>query len=222
MAQRRETNPGLFASSEAKARLEARNGLLQFDLVQERIRASFDGGQLQVTPELLCDLHEVAIRDLYPCAGRFRDGPVGIAGTQHQPPPPDEVSELVEEMCLYANSSTGSALHVSAYLMWRLNWIHPFAGGNGRCSRAISYYALSVRLGILLPGTNTIPEQITTDRSAYYAALDAADAAWKAGAIDVSGMETLMAKMLVAQMLMKAFEPADPGGPGGKESPAGA
>ena len=47
------------------------------------------------------------------------------------------VAELVEDMCDYVNENweAKSAIHLAAYIMWRLNWIHPFADGNGRLSR---------------------------------------------------------------------------------------
>jgi Fic family protein len=107
----------------------------------------------------------------------------------------------VEEMCEYVNENWGkSALHLAAYLMWRLNWIHPFSGGNGRTSRAVSYLVLCARLGHRLPGTNTIPEQIVANRQPYYAALDAADAAWANGGVDVSVMEAVLGDMLAVQL----------------------
>jgi Fic family protein len=68
-------------------------------------------------------------------------------------------------------------IHLAAYLMWRLNWIHPFADGNGRTSRIISYVVLSIRAGAILPGTPTIPDQIVDNRKPYFDALDAADLA---------------------------------------------
>jgi Fic family protein len=84
--------------------------------------------------------------------------------------------------------------------MWRVNCIHPFTGGNGRTSRAVSYLVLCARLGYNLPGTVTIPDQIVSNRQPYYAALDAADAAWATGTLDVSVMEQLMAEMLANQL----------------------
>ncbi len=54
---------------------------------------------------------------------------------------------------------------------------------------------------MLLPGDKTIPEQIITNRDPYYAALEAADGADRAGKIDVSGLEKMMADMLAAQLL---------------------
>jgi Fic family protein len=94
-----------------------------------------------------------------------------------------------------------SAVHLSAYLMWRINWIHPFSGGNGRTSRAVSYLALCTRLGYRLPGTHSIPEQVVANRQPYYAALDAADAASLRSELDVSAMESLLEAMLAKQLV---------------------
>jgi Fic family protein len=66
-------------------------------------------------------------------------------------------------------------LHLASYVMWRLNWIHPFTDGNGRTSRAVSYLVLCIRLRALLPGKLTIPEQIEQDKTPYYRALEAAE-----------------------------------------------
>jgi Fic family protein len=85
--------------------------------------------------------------------------------------------------------------------MWRLNWIHPFADGNGRTSRVTSYVVLSIRAGALLPGTPTIPDQIVDNRTPYFNALDAADLAFRDGdRIDVSKMEELLASLLANQL----------------------
>ena len=84
--------------------------------------------------------------------------------------------------------------------MWRLNWIHPFADGNGRTSRMVSYVVLSIRAGTILPGTPTIPDQIVDNRTPYFDALDAADEAWRHGKIDVSRMEELLGSLLATQL----------------------
>jgi fido (protein-threonine AMPylation protein) len=80
------------------------------------------------------------------------------------------------------------------------NWIHPFADGNGRTSRITSYVVPSIRAGAVLPGTPTIPDQIVDNRTPYFEALDAADAAWKEGRIDVSKMEELLGALLARQL----------------------
>ena len=91
--------------------------------------------------------------------------------------------------------------------MWRLNWIHPFDDGNGRTSRVTSYVVLSIKLRALLPGTPTIPDLIVDNRDPYFDALDAADAAWRDGRVDVTAMESLLAALL-AKQLMNAYEQA--------------
>jgi Fic family protein len=161
-----------------------------------------------LTPETLLELHRLAIQDLYICAGNFRNSNVVLVrngvidNDKHQPPEWQRVGNFVQEMCKYVNENFGkSGVHLAAYTMWRHNWIHPFKGGNGRTSRGLSYLVLNVRLGFNLPGENTIAQQIETDRSAYYDALEAADEADKKGVLDVSVMEELISNMLAAQLL---------------------
>jgi len=89
--------------------------------------------------------------------------------------------------------------------MWRLNWIHPFADGNGRTSRILAFFVLFARLGALLPGTPTLPELIIDHRDLYEAALDDADDACKAGRLDVSKMEALI-EGLLAKQLARIYE----------------
>jgi len=84
--------------------------------------------------------------------------------------------------------------------MWRVNWIHPFFGGNGRTARALAYLVLCARLGFVLPGTNTIPDQIVADRDPYYDALRQADEACENGLMDVGRMESLMSALLAKQL----------------------
>lgn len=100
-----------------------------------------------------------------------------------------------------------SALHLCAYVMWRLNWIHPFTDGNGRTSRALAYYVLCAKVGYILPGQRTVPEQIAADKRPYYAALEAADATEEAGSLNLIELETLLGGQL-AEQLLSAYKDA--------------
>ena len=113
------------------------------------------------------------------------------------------VPEEVERFCDYVNDhwAKKSAIHLAAYALWRLNWIHPFTDGNGRTARAVSYLILCVRLGDRLPGRNTIPEQIAGDKGPYYRALEEADQAFKHGKVDLSAMEGILSDLLARQLL---------------------
>lgn len=201
--------PELYTDAAEKAALEARNGLLQYDevirLAQEAIKS---GAPYRLRPSTCQLLQRKAIHQIYTCAGNYRTGPVYINGTNHQPPSPEDVAQLVEEMCDYVNLNWNrSAVHLASYLMWRVNWIHPFMGGNGRTSRAISYLVMCVRACEIFNGTTTIPDQIVACRDPYYAALDAADLAWQSnGTVDVSVMEDLLKGMLAKQLLSAIHE----------------
>jgi len=60
---------------------------------------------------------------------------------------------------------------------------------------------LCVKLGYILPGKKTIPDQIAGDKAPYYKALEAADNAWEAGEIDLTAMKQLLSSMLAQQLL---------------------
>jgi len=136
-------------------------------------------------------------------AGTWRNGPVKIGGSKHTPPEAFLVSEEITALCDYVNNNWDKdGFHLGAYVLWRLNWIHPFADGNGRTARATSYVVLSARADGLLPGSPTIPDQIASDKKPYYRALEVADEAWlKTDKVDVSQMEEILQGMLAKQLL---------------------
>lgn len=109
-------------------------------------------------------------------------------------------------MCEYVNDhwANKTAVHLAAYVLWKMNWIHPFADGNGRTARAVSYVVLSIKLDSLLPGTPTIPDQIAANKTPYYKALEAADREWANENVDVSQLETVIEGMLARQLLNAA------------------
>jgi len=147
-------------------------------------------------------LNRVAIEGINPLAGVFRPDKMQIGLSRHNPPPPELVPEMTELMCDYVNDHPHeSPIHLAAYLLWRINWIHPFDDGNGRTARAVSYAALCIGLGYELPGTHTIPEQIAENKTPYYKALEAADEAHKSNRIDVKDVERLLEERLLVQLV---------------------
>jgi Fic family protein len=198
----RALEPELIADPVAKAEAEARNGLRQYDLGEQIIHEAIERGRFKLRLSLILGLQREALIGISSYAGNFRPAGVRIEGSRHEPPGAHLVPELVEGLCDYVNDNweRRSALHLAAYVMWRLNWIHPFADGNGRTSRIVSYVVLSIRLRAILPGTPTIPDQIVGNRTPYFDALDAADAAWREETVDVSAMEALLASLLAEQL----------------------
>jgi hypothetical protein len=189
-----------------RAKREVENGLRQFELMSELIRSNIKknkGSQFLLRPRDILKLQEAALKNIHPLAGAYRNTPVKITGSKHAPPDYFLISEEVADLCGYVNSNwdRSSPLHLAAFLLWKLNWIHPFADGNGRTARAVSYAVMSIRLDGMLPGTPTIPEQIAANKGPYYDALEKADEAFERGHTDVSDLETMLSSMLSKQLL---------------------
>lgn len=194
----------LISDPDLKAKKEVSNGLKQFDAVAERIEYfSHPERPFKLRLSLILDLQRIALEGISAYAGNFRPAGIEIKGSKHQPVGAYLVPGLVEELCDYVNDNCGkkSPIHLCAYILWRLNWIHPFTDGNGRTSRALSYLVLCIGLGYRLPGTKTIPEQIAEDKTPYYRALEIADEGLKNNRVpDLSAMEQLIEGLLAKQL----------------------
>jgi Fic family protein len=136
-----------------------------------------------LSEDIIKRLHLVAMRRLLDDAGHYRTTAVTLRGSPYIPPNWTEVPALMGTMCQYVNQNWDNRdlVHLSAYCLWRLNWIHPFRNGNGRTSRAVSYMVLCARFGALLPAQNTVVQQIAQNKGPFQNALRAADQIYAAG-----------------------------------------
>jgi len=201
--------PALIVDPTLLAEAEAANGLRQFDYAMRVIEAVSNDQPFKLRPSLIQAIHREALSGISAYAGNWRPANVGIKGSAHSPVGAHLVAELIEDMCDYINSNwhSKSPIHLAAYAMWRLNWIHPFSDGNGRTSRIVSYVVLCARIGERLVGRKTIPDHIVENRTPYFEALEAADLAFKENVIDVSQMEKLL-EALLAKQLVEVYERA--------------
>lgn len=193
----------LITDPEEKAHREAKNGLRQFDQAVELIGYYTQPQRpFKLRPSMIMSLNRCALEGIERLAGVFRPGAVEIGGSKHTPPGAHLVPECVEEMCDYVNANWNrTPIHLASYVMWRLNWIHPFVDGNGRTTRTVSFVVLCVRLGYRVPGSPTIPEQISANKPPYYAALEHADEVFASEKrIDLTDMESLLSKLLATQL----------------------
>jgi Fic family protein len=149
-------------------------------------------------------LHELAISGIYPCGGRYRNATihVEIRGSKHTPPHESLVPLRVRDLVAFVNEQRGklSTLERAAYVLWRLNWIHPFAGGNGRTARALSYLIICIENGATVPGVPSMPTLIARQREKYVRCLCAADRAERKGKMDVSKMTSMLTRVLTEQL----------------------
>lgn len=192
----------IIKDEDEKAQREARNALQQFDTVTKLIEEwCRPDRSFKLRSSTILQLHRHALDGISAYAGIWRPADVKIHGSKHQPTGAHLVPEKIEEMCDYVNDNWNkSAVHLASYVLWRLNRIHPFVDGNGRTARALSYLILCIRLGYQLPGTNTIPDQISNNKDPYYHALEAADDAYEDENIDMTEMEKLVEEKLAGQL----------------------
>lgn len=193
----------LISDPEERARRESRNVLAQFDTAIEAIDfwLSEKQREFKLRPSFILDLHRKALAGIDPFAGNYRPSSVKIHGSTHEPVGAHLVPGLLEELCDYVNDNwQKSPIHLAAYVMWRINWIHPFTDGNGRTARTLSYVVLCIRLGHRVPGDRTIPVQISSNKTPYYNALGAADREWKEEQLDLSKLEELLSALLATQL----------------------
>lgn len=181
-------------------RVQEKNLIRQYDLLTNCVEIGLKQGPMAFDKYTLWALNHVAVANISRFGGRFRQEPIYVG--DHVPPHFREVPELMDRFIsfIHENWFLLSPTHLAAYGLWRLNWVHPFIEGNGRTARATCYYLLCARTGTLLPGMKIVPERIRETRDDYVAALRAADHAWENGNLDVSAMDTYLARLLEAQL----------------------
>ena len=122
--------------------------------------------------------HRLLMTALVDDAGRFRSRAVGVAkGNQvvHLAPPADRVHGLTKDLLAWLKRTDSHPLVASSVFHYELEFIHPFADGNGRMGRLWQTLILSRwnSLFAFLP-----VESVIRDRQAdYYHVLGACDKA---------------------------------------------
>jgi Fic family protein len=205
--------PSLISDPIEEAQRESENAIAQFDRVLDLIDEVVRGDRpFRLRTSTILDLHRLALDGLSHYAGNFRPADVEIGQSNHVPPKAHLVTGLIDELCDFVmdNFVSGSALRLCAYVMWRLNWIHPFTDGNGRTSRALAYFVLCSKIGYRLPGHVTLPEQIACDKAPYYLALEKADEHWAEGRLEFAELEALLDACLAKQLLTAYEDAKDP------------
>ena len=150
------------------------------------------------TPSMQKDLmaaHRLLMTGLVNHAGRYRSGSVGIAqGTKivHLAPPAGRVPELMLDLLGWLKRTKVHPLIASCVFHYELEFIHPFADGNGRMGRLWQTLILSRWKPLLayLPVESVIRER----QMEYYQSLATADKAGQSTAF----IEFLLSALLQA------------------------
>lgn len=193
--------------------LELSNGNRQYDFLFSVVAASLATGRPFLSSAILKALNYHAIACLHSNAGEYRPCDVKVvkqeAGAQplvvHAPPEHYRVQGLMDDFVNRVNRAweTADDLTLAAFVLWRLNWIHPFINGNGRTARAGAYFVLCVKAGGWLTGQQILPELIKANRAGYEAGLKAADDTG-----DIAPLRAYLQELLEQQL--KSAEPQSP------------
>lgn len=180
--------------------LAVSNGIRQYDFLNSIVDAAAAVNRRFLSQHLIKALNFHAITCLHTNAGEYR--PCQVMVGNHQPPEHYRVNALMDDFINLVNRTWGEVdpVALSALVLWRLNHIHPFINGNGRTARAACYFVLCLHVGHRLPGSTILPELIKRERVAYVAALQAADASYAAGNLDLSELHALLAGLIQEQI----------------------
>lgn len=185
--------------------MEAANGSRQYSFLASIIRTSLDVERAFLSSTVIKALNFHAIACMHTNAGEYRPCPVRIMTgnvVNHEPPEHFRVGALMDDFVNTVNrqwDQTDSVV-LAAFVLWRINYIHPFINGNGRSARAACYFVLCLKLGGMLPGETLLPELLRQNRPRYVAALAAVDASAIAGALDLTPLVVLMNELLAVQL----------------------
>jgi prophage maintenance system killer protein len=180
--------------------LTIENGNRQYDFLKSIVGASLSVGRPFLSSQVIKALNFHAIACLHSYAGEYRPCPVTVG--PHNPVPHYRVQALMDDFVNTVNREWERAdpVVLAAFVLWRLNWIHPFINGNGRTARAACYFVLCVKAQQWLPGTTILPELIKRERVRYEAGLRHADSALAAGTLDISPIHALLVELLNEQL----------------------
>lgn len=171
----------------------------QYDFLRSIIRTSLDLQRDMLSLEVILALNHHAISCLHASAGQMR--PCGVTVGNHKPPPHYQVPPLMHMFIDEVNRKWESSdpIFLATFVLWRLNYIHPFVNGNGRTARAACYFVLCLKLGRWLKGKPNLPELIRRDRAEYVAALEHATDSHNRGSTDLSILHSLLERLLSEQ-----------------------
>jgi Fic family protein len=190
----------LLCSPTEKVHLEIAN---QADVI-EFLADFVKKGRTRITESDVLAIHQLTIKGIYPCSGNFRDvtTEIKIIGTDHKPSHASVVKTDVRDMLewLYSGGKAFSPVYRAAYVMWKINAIHPFNGGNERVTRAVAYLVVVSEIAPVFAG-ESLPTKLKARKPEYLDRLQAADKG------DLSKLELLVLECFESQFEDLARKP---------------
>ncbi len=160
-------------NSDYKQRLEVENILLAFSFITKDKHKDLDIDFIQ-------SLHSIVMKGLSDDLGKIRKEVSAIFNESgfpvYIPPPPSELSELLNKLTTHINEKTNENILIKASLVHiSFEKTHPFIDGNGRVGRLL-FQAILEREGYGFKRLLSIEELLNDRKGEYYAYLDKNDA----------------------------------------------
>jgi fido (protein-threonine AMPylation protein) len=164
----------LLCPPEQKQTLEIANQAEVVDFLADFVH----NGRTRITEGDVLAIHRLTIQNIYPCAGNFRTALnyIEITDTNHKPSPPAMVKIHTRDMLdwLEGDGRHESPVHRASHLLWSVNAIHPFNGGNGRVARSLAYLLILMEVAPIFAG-EPLPSKLKKRKTEYVSGLKAAD-----------------------------------------------
>lgn len=176
------------------------NGSRQYDFLRSAVEAAIQLNRPFLSQTVLKALNFHAIACLHTSAGQYR--PCKVTVGDYEPPADFQVPGLMDDFVNQVNRhwSEMDPLVLAAFVLWKLNYIHPFINGNGRTARAACLFVLCVKLGGWLPGSPILPELLRQNRDEYIARIKKVDESAKNGQLDLQPLHELLGQLLEEQL----------------------
>lgn len=172
----------------------------QYGFLRSIVEASVNLKRPMLSHEIIKALNYHAIACLHSSCGVWRpcEVHVGAGPDAFQPPAAWSVPGLMNMFVDEVNRfwAETDPVYLAAYVLWRLNHIHPFVNGNGRTARVTCFFVLCLRVGGWIDMDVLLPELIKANRPEYVAALKHADATARVGALDLAPLHEMLSRLL--------------------------
>lgn len=160
--------------------IREREGFVEIGNLEQALQF-IEESSAPIDEQFICELQKMAVEGLTqegdPNAGRYRDTPITIADSNHEPPAADDVPALMRELVKFINKPYDQQFDLLKVSVahHQFVWIHPFRNGNGRTARLLTY-AMIVRLFDVRQSRLFNPTAVfCSDRNKYYEMLKVAD-----------------------------------------------
>lgn len=171
------------------------------DFLKSITEAAQLAGRPFLSQTVLKALNFHAIACLHTNAGQYRPVAVGNARGKIYP---DHwrVPDMMDDFTNFVNRGwvETDRVELAAYVLWRLNYIHPLINGNGRTARAACLFVLCLKSGGWLPYEPILPVLIRRDGDEYVEILGRADTSFEAGRLDLAELVGFLQRLLIEQV----------------------